>query len=216
MDSRALAELQALARRDTELSIAIGRLEQVEGEVARIRSRLEVIDGFFASYPTEEHRIQADLREAERDLMKRREELTDAERALVSATDQDREQARMAIVRAHDRIETAEARLRRDQQALEGLQRERIDFPAELLRLESKARELSAEPPNLVPPRTEPGALLIWATQAHATLLVAHSQLATDRDRIIREASEIATMLTGVATYGETAAQALKRAEIQR
>jgi hypothetical protein len=97
---------------------------------------------------------------------------------------------------------------------LEDLRRKHTDFSAELLQLESEARELSAASSPFAPPDTGPGALLVWATRSHATLFVALSQLAVDRDRIIREAGEIATMLTGVATYGLTAEQALKRVEI--
>jgi hypothetical protein len=212
--TRALEELQALARRDIELSAAIRDLELAEQTVAHIRARFIAIDAFLASFPMEEQRIRVDQREAETGLMTRREELNDAERALDAVQDQEQEQARMAVGRARDRVATAEARVRRAHQTLEDLRRKHTDFSAELLQLESEARELSAASSPFAPPDTGPGALLVWATRSHATLFVALSQLAVDRDRIIREAGEIATMLTGVATYGLTAEQALKRVEI--
>jgi chromosome segregation ATPase len=214
MNSRALAELQALARRDIKLSGAIRELEVVQHAVAHIRARFVAIDAFLATYSMEEQRLRENLGEAEGGLVTRREELKDAERTLASARDEEREQARMAVGRAEDRVAAADARVLRGHQALEDLRRNNTDFSAELLQLESEARELSA-PSTLASPGTGPGALLVWATRANATLLVAHSQLAADRDWIIREASEIATMLTGVPTYGLTAAQALEQVEIQ-
>ena len=215
MNSRALEELQALAHRDVELSGAIRELELVQHAVAHIRARFMAIDEFLATYSTEEQRLRDTLHEAEGGLVTRREDLEDAERTLAAATDEGREQARMAVGRAQDRVAAADARVLRGHQALEDLQRNKTDFSAELQRLESEARELSAPPSTLASPETGPGALLVWATRANATLLVAHSQLAADRDWIIREASEIATMLTGVPTYGLTAAQALEQVEIQ-
>jgi hypothetical protein len=215
VDSRALEELQALARRDIELSGAIRELELVQDAVARIHARFVAIDAFLATYSIEEQRMRDNLREADGGLTTRRHELNDAERTLGSATDEEREQARMAVGRAKDRVATAEARVQRVHQELEALQRNNTEFSAELLQLESEARELSAPTSTLAPPGTGPGALLVWATRANATLFVAHSQLAADRDWIIREASEIATMLTGVATYGLTAEQALRQVELQ-
>ena len=215
MNSRALEELQALARRDVELSGAIRELELVQHAVAHIRARFMAIDVFLGTYSMEEQRLRGNLGDADGGLVTRREELKDAERALTSATDEEREHARMAVGRAQDRVAAADARVRRGHQALEDLQRTNADLSAELLQLESEARELSAQPSTLALPGTGPGALLVWATRANATLLVAHSQLAADRDWIIREASEIATMLTGVPTYGLTAAQALEQVEIQ-
>jgi len=215
MDSRALAELQALARRDIELSTAIRELELVDQRVAHIRARFTAIDAFLATYPEEEERLRANLREAEDGLITRREELEDAERTLAAATDQEREQAQLAVGRAQDRVATADARVDRVRQASEDLRRTNAEFSAELPQLESQARELSAAPSTLPAPGTGPDALLVWTTRAHATLFVALSQLAADRDRIVREASEIATMLTGVAAYGLTAEQALKQVEIQ-
>jgi hypothetical protein len=50
-----------------------------------------------------------------------------------------------------------------------------------------------------------------WASRAHAELFVAAGQLDAQRDRVIREANELATMLLGEPTYGATVAQLAQR-----
>jgi hypothetical protein len=77
----------------------------------------------------------------------------------------------------------------------------------ETVALQESARELSARlaaTPRLAgeavaPP--EPGAAAVaeWGTRTRAALLVARSQLATERDAIVRQANEL-----GAAVLGET------------
>jgi hypothetical protein len=55
--------------------------------------------------------------------------------------------------------------------------------------------------------------LIEWASYTHAKLFVAAGQIATSRERLIREADELASMLLGEPTYGATIAQALARVE---
>jgi len=53
--------------------------------------------------------------------------------------------------------------------------------------------------------------LVEWASHAHAELFVAAGQLDAQRDRVIREANELATMLLGEPTYGSSVAQLAQR-----
>ena len=62
-------------------------------------------------------------------------------------------------------------------------------------------------------PGEGPRALIDWSSHAHAELFVATRQLDAQRERIIREANELATMLLGESTYGSTTAQILARVE---
>ena len=55
--------------------------------------------------------------------------------------------------------------------------------------------------------------LVDWAARAQASLFVAVGQIDTQRDRVIREANELATMLLGEPTYGATPEQARARVE---
>src|SRR5258707_450769 len=52
-------------------------------------------------------------------------------------------------------------------------------------------------------------------TPTHAELLVPPGQLDTSRERLIREAHELASMLLGEPTYGATIGQALARVEVR-
>jgi len=56
-------------------------------------------------------------------------------------------------------------------------------------------------------------ALIDWASQRHAELFVEAGQIDAQRERVIREAHELASMLLGEPTYGATVEQALARVE---
>ena len=56
-----------------------------------------------------------------------------------------------------------------------------------------------------------PRALVEWASHAHAELFVAAGQLDAQRERVIREANELATALLGEPTYGSTLEQLAQR-----
>ena len=215
MDARALAELDLLVRRDDALASSAGQLLELEAAVARIRTRAETIDRFFATYPDEQARLATDIDEATAALERRREELTAAESELAAArTDDDRERAEKAAARAVDHVALAEAALLRVRSAHEGFESEAAELPAELQALEAEARGFaaSAQLPEL-PPSAGPRGLTEWASRSHAELFVALSQIDTQRERIIREANELASMLLGEATYGSTVAQALRRVQ---
>jgi hypothetical protein len=121
-------------------------------------------------------------------------------------TDEERERERRAVDRALDHIAVAQARLDRAEAALVELERETVDLPHELDELDARARKLP-EAPEVT------GSLVEWASRAHAEAFVAAGQIDTERERIIRQANELATMLLGEPTYGSTPAQALARVE---
>jgi hypothetical protein len=53
--------------------------------------------------------------------------------------------------------------------------------------------------------------LVQWASQAHAELFVAAGHIDGQREQVVREGNELASMLLGEPTYGSTVAQALGR-----
>jgi hypothetical protein len=65
-------------------------------------------------------------------------------------------------------------------------------------------------------PGEGPAALVEWASRAHAALFVASGSVDTQRERVIREANELATAILGEPTYGSTVAQARARVESAR
>jgi vacuolar-type H+-ATPase subunit I/STV1 len=207
VDERALEELRRLARQDRELEAEADALHALDAEVSAIRRSAEAIAAFSSTYEAEKERRAADLQEARDELARRHEELQQAEREAATAHDEaGREYAEKAVTRARDHIAVGEARLSRAEAAGAALEATATGRPDELVALDARARAIA----NVAPPA---GDLSEWASRAHAELFVAVGQVDTRRERLIREANELASMLLGEPTYGSTAAQALRQVE---
>lgn len=207
MDERALNELRRLAGFDAELSTRASALRELDGRVAELRARAEAIDAFFATYPEEEARRRGELEEARGELARRQEELAGAELRLAGANEEEeRIYAEQAVARALDHVSVAEGRIQRAQLSYDELVRDATALPRELDELEARARAVHDVPPL-------GSSLLEWASHAHAELFVAAGQIDVQRERVIREANELASMLLGEGTYGATVPQALARVE---
>ena len=212
MDARAAADLEELARRDEELSAGTTSVRELDARVAAIRARCEAIDAFFAAYPEEEERRRREVAEADAERARRAAELAGAEQELAAAPDAEtRERAEIAAARARDHVAVAEAGVERTRDAAAELERDASELSREVPRLESQARAVSAEVDDVPPAPTGLRELLEWASHAHAELFVAAGQLDAQRDRVIREANELATMLLGEQTFGSTVAQLAER-----
>ncbi len=204
VDDRALAELRDLAQRDAELAGEGAELRRRDSEVGELRMRAEAIDSFFAGYDDEHERRRAVVAATLEELARRRAELSLAEAELAGARDEDaRIHAQHAVDRARDHIVVAEAALERAEREVVELERDAAVLPGELQELERRSGTGV----------TGARALIDWASREHAELFVAAGQLDTERERVIREANELATMLLGEPTYGVTVAQALERVE---
>jgi chromosome segregation ATPase len=214
MDERALNDLRNLATRDAELERRARRLRELDHSAAEIRHAAKAIDAFFSRYPAEETARGEEVASAEAELAQRRAELAEAQSELGEARDDiARELAQRAVARADDHIGVASARLERARQAREELEHEAHAMPRAVPDLEARATAIADEAADVPEPGEGPRALVDWASRAHAELFVAAGHIDTQRDRLIREANELASALTGEATYGSTAAQALRRAE---
>jgi DNA repair exonuclease SbcCD ATPase subunit len=204
VDRRALSELRDLAGHDAELTAEADELRRRDDDVAAIRVRAEAIDAFFSSYANQEARHGSAIAAARADLAHRLEELALADAVLARARDEDaRIHAQHAVDRAHDHRAVAESTLQRAEGELAELERKAAALPHELAELERRAGGGVAGARGLIG----------WASHTHAELFVAAGQIATSRERLIREADELASMLLGEPTYGATIAQALARVE---
>jgi chromosome segregation ATPase len=204
VDRRALSELRDLAGHDAELTAEADELRRRDDDVAAIRVGAEAIDAFFSSYANQQARHGSAIAAARADLAHRLEELAQADAVLARARDEDaRIHAQHAVDRAHDHRAVAESTLQRAEGELAELEREAAALPHELAELERRAGGGVAGARGLIE----------WASHTHAELFVAAGQIATSRERLIREADELASMLLGEPTYGATIAQALARVE---
>jgi chromosome segregation ATPase len=207
VDERAVNELRRLAGLDAELSERASALRELDDRVAALRERAEAIDTFLSAYPDEEPRRLRELEEADVELVRRQEELAVAKRRLAAAqSDEERIHAENEVARAVDHIAVAETRIERARSAHDELERDAAALPRELHELEVQARTVPDVPPL-------GSSLVEWASHAHAELFVAAGQIDVQREWVIREANELASMLLGEQTYGATVAQALARVE---
>jgi DNA repair exonuclease SbcCD ATPase subunit len=209
VDDRAVSELRQLAARDAELSARAGELRNRDAEVGAIRARVEQVEAFLVAFPEEERRREAELGTALADLEARRTELERAEQEVARADDPEaRAHAESARARAADHVAVAQARIDRAKAALSELRHGAERAPAELAELFDRA----AGTDGVTLPQDEQS-LVDWASHARAELFVALGELDTQRELVIREANELATMLVGEPTYGTTPAQAVARVE---
>jgi chromosome segregation ATPase len=212
MDSRAAGELRGLAERDEELARKAARLRKLDDVIAGIRTRAEAIEAFFAEHGLQATRLADAERDAKATLEHRKAELVEATAEVDAArSDVERELLRHRVERANDHIAIAERALEQAHEARRSFDRTSDELGRELPALEARARDLADELADAKEPA--PGDLSDWASQAHASLFVALGQVDAQRERVIREANELATALLGEATYGSTPAQALARVE---
>jgi DNA repair exonuclease SbcCD ATPase subunit len=207
-------DLHELDRLDAELRARADRLQTLDAEVASTRERAEAIDEFFAGYPDADTRLRQLLAEAQEELTDRRGERERAQERHDRARDEEsRRLAARTLERAVDHAALAETRVARARSLHDSLEGEASALPAELERLAAHARTIAAELGDVPAPGDGPHALVEWASRAHATIFVATGSVDTQRERVIREANELGSLLLGEPTYGSTVAQVRTRVD---
>ena len=214
MASRPLDDLRELERADLDLARRVADLRALDEEVAAVRARAEMIDAFFAAYPDADDRLRVEAADADRHVEARRAEVTEAQALVDQARDGDaRVAAERVLVRARDHLSVAEARVLRVAAERDAFELAAAHLPEELPSLGERAAAVSDALTDVAAPHHSPRDLIEWAGRAHAALFVAAGQLDTQRDRVIREANELASMLLGEPTFGATPSQARARVE---
>ena len=150
------------------------------------------------------------------------EALRAAEDALSRVQERGSESARLEAARAaqhaRDAVEDAKLRVARAEQERARLKHESAERGADAERLEQRGAELAAHPRlehDVATPATGLHGLLDWAARARGELLVSHAALATERDKIVREATELVASVLGeplVTTGAAGVRQRLERA----
>jgi len=127
-------------------------------------------------------------------------------------------EAARASQHARDAVEDAKLRVARAETERARLEHEGAERGADAERLEQRGAELAAHPwleHDVAAPATGLHGLLDWAARARGELLVSHAALATERDKIVREATELVASVLGeplVATGAAGVRQRLERA----
>jgi hypothetical protein len=130
--------------------------------------------------------------------------LRDAEAEFARLAEKGSESARLAAARAaqhaRDAVDDATLRLERAREERGRLERAGVEQRGEAEGLERRAAELATELGHAYDgPPTGPGVdcALEWAARARGALLVAHAGLATEREEVVREASELVASVLG-------------------
>ena len=208
-DDRALEVARTLEEEDERLAAALAEVGELEREVAAVRERARGLSELIASGPERLVTAEATIDEAGRELERRRDqaarvqaELEEAER---SGDERRIESARRAVERARDSVRAGERRLERSTSARADLERQLREAEAAEPLLEEQSRALSerlAAVPRIsrsgvAPPEPGLDGIDEWASRVAAALFVVRSGLETERERLIREANELASSVLG-------------------
>jgi hypothetical protein len=190
-----------LERRDEQAAEALLEVERLQSNVEELRTHAAATAEFLRTYPAVHAQLEEDDRAAE-------EARAAAERAVADAAaeverarnDADRLAAERHVQQARDRVREAElwderTRHERIRLALEADERQR-----DAEQLETRAHELAGRPylaRAVAPPAGGLHGVLDWGARARGELLVAHAALATERDKVVREATELAASVLG-------------------
>ncbi len=206
-----LAAARELEERDERIAREIGELAAFDVRAAEVRESAAAICLHREQLPAERAHLDEALAGAQGDVARARKALAGAERALAELEarrrpDEERlAAARRAAAHARDDVEAAENVLGRVHARRASLAAEEERLAAELPCLKEEAHGLAAglrassrlsHGGGLGPAPGLEG-LLEWASRARAAVLVARSALETEREQIVREASELAAATLG-------------------
>ena len=219
MDAR-LALAAELEQQDRAVAQRLEALAELAGAVAELRAGAEAVRAFHEALPGERAHLDEAEAEAIRGLEQARAAVAAAQDAVARARGEDaRETARRDEARAASALRAAEERLERLRGRRSVLERQAEQREVEAVGLERRAGELAAglaaSPRVSATAPPEPGleGVLDWASRAHAALLVARGGLETERERIVREANELASSVLGEPLHSTSVALVRTRLE---
>lgn len=195
-----------LERRDGDAAAALHEVEELQQRVDETRARARDIAAFLEAFPDTLAAREAEERVAEESRTAAADAQTEAESTLVHARERGREDARLAAERAlqhaQDALHEAELRVERAHAQLSRLVREeqeqRDAADRLVVEVQPLARALAANPRigTDLPGSGLDGAIE-WAARARGDLLIAHAGLETERDKVVREATELVASALG-------------------
>lgn len=222
-DARLLRFARELEADDDRLARSIAEVRALAADVDELRSRADALLAFLERLPATQAEVGGAAREAEAELQCRRVEVARAEATLgeVEGGD-DREAvaaARRDVTSARDAAASAERRAERARAAAEDLAREAATAGSEGPEVDRRAHELAERMHGL--PRTgsaggpEPGlaGAAAWGARARGALLLARSALESERERVVRQANELLSSVSGDAAPAASVALVRQRLE---
>jgi chromosome segregation ATPase len=222
---RLLGFARELESRDERLAAAIAEVDALQHLTDELRERASALADFLDRLPFERRALEGSVAGAHAELAGRQRALADAaaevERAEATRDEKRHAAARRTHVRARDAVTTAERKLARALEARDTLEREASEAKRAGLELEARARTLAARLARV--PRVSRGAagdpepglagMIAWGGRARAALFVVRAGLDTERDRVVREANELAASALGEQVAATSVALVRERIE---
>ncbi len=219
MDS-SLAFATELEQRDAALAAQLELLHELADAVDVVRARALALEELFERLPEDRLHLDEARRGAEEGAEAARQALTVAEKHLERARGEDgRTTAERLRAHAATDVRTAEERVDRLRRRWAALEHEAEQAGAEAVDLGRRARELARrldDAPRASqtdPPGEGLAALAEWGASAHAAVLVARGGVETERERVVREANELAAAVLGEPLYAASVATVRRRLE---
>jgi hypothetical protein len=193
-----------LERRDERWAEALLEVEGLQAEVDELRTHAVAAAAFLRELPVVLAALDDEDRASGEERMRAVESLRAAEEELARVQERGGESARLEAARvarhARDAVEAAELRIARVQHERAQVEQEATERAADAERLERQGAHLAGHARlehDVAPPATGLYGLLDWASPARGELLVAHAALATERDKVVREATELVAGVLG-------------------
>jgi hypothetical protein len=209
-----------LERRDERAAEELLEVERLQAEVDELRAHAGAVAAFLRELPAANAALEAEEQAAAEELERAADSARAAEDELARVQERGNESARLeaarAAQRARDAREEAELRVARAKTERARLEQEGAERGAEAERLERRGAELAVHPRlehDVAGPATGLHGLLDWAARARGELLVSHAALATERDKIVREATELVAGVLGEPLVATGAAGIKQRLE---
>lgn len=225
MADRRLAFLHELEQADEAVAAVLTELDELYAECERVRIRALDLEAFLERLPAMRQAASAAAVESRRAADEARAALDVAEADLRTAEARGDEEriaaARRFELRARDALGVAERRATEAGEDVVRLEREGEKAVREAEALSRRGGDLAAalaERPRLAveagsPPDPGLAGIAEWGTRARAALLVARSQLAAERDAVVRQANELGTLVLGEPLTATSAAGVTRRVE---
>jgi hypothetical protein len=195
-----LSFAEELERRDADVAQALLEVERLQREVEAIRVHGTAAVTLLASLPSALAEVDVDERAAVAEQLEADAGARDAEAALQRARKEDeRLAAERSLQHARDRALAAERWVVQVHEERARLEAEAEAQRAESMLLAARAAELAPLVRDVPPPSGGIEGALAWASRARGELLLERSALATERDTLVREASELLASVLGEA-----------------
>jgi chromosome segregation protein len=207
--SELLRFAEELERRDERASVELAGVETLRREVEEVRAAADAVASFLAGLPAaladaaaEEEAAAAARGAAERTRAAADERLARAEQR---GKEDERVAAAREVQHARDALHEAELRVEQAAAARRGLEREGDERWLDAEELERRAHALAerlGRVPRVaheagLPPAAGLENVLGWTARARGALLLAAAGIASERERVAREATELVASVSG-------------------